>query len=268
MRGLTDRVVLLTGAGGGIGQGIAHRLDEEGCRLVLADQELARVEDVARACANAVAVAADVSSEDGNHQLLENALDRFGRLDGVVLNAGVSGPFGNFADLSVEAYDEVVAINQRGVFLGLRTALQHFRETSYGGSAVVIASLAGLRPSPWITAYTASKSACIALARAAALEGASTGLRVNVVAPGLIETPLLAPVLEHLPDQRTRDALLTHSPLGRPGTVEEVGALAAFLLSDDASYITGGVHVIDGGVDVRDPMSVASMSQAAEEREP
>jgi NAD(P)-dependent dehydrogenase (short-subunit alcohol dehydrogenase family) len=266
MRGLTDRVVLVTGAGGGIGQGIARRLDEEGCRLVLADLDLARAEGAARGCANALAVAADVSSEHGNHQLLENALDRFGRLDGVVLNAGVSGPFGSFADLPVEAYDRVVATNQRGVFLGLRTALRHFRETSYGGSAVVIASLAGLRPSASIAAYTASKSASIALARAAAQEGASTGLRVNVVAPGLIDTPLLAPLLEHLPDQGTREALLTHSPLGRPGTVAEVGALAAFLLSDEASYITGGVHLIDGGVDVRDPMSVTSMTEAAEER--
>jgi NAD(P)-dependent dehydrogenase (short-subunit alcohol dehydrogenase family) len=263
-RGLTGRVALVTGAGSGIGAATALRLAAEGCHVALVDRDAQSVVAVAESCpGQALAVTADVSREADVARYLQLVLNRFGRIDLLHLNAGISGPVGSFAATEAADYDQVIAVNQRSVFLGLRDALRYFGRASHGGAVVVTSSLAGLRASPAITAYTASKHAVIGLARSAALEGARLGVRVHVVAPGLIETPLQRPLADALgrgaaEQAAAEQALRAHPPLGRIGTPAEVAALVAFLLSEEVPYMTGGVHIIDGGVDVSDPMQITS----------
>jgi NAD(P)-dependent dehydrogenase (short-subunit alcohol dehydrogenase family) len=255
--GLSGRVAVVTGAGSGIGAATARRLAAEGCRVVLVDQDAGTAVAVARSCpGEALAVAADVSCEADVARYLQLTLDHFGQVDLMHLNAGISGTVGSFVSTEAADYDRVIGVNQRGVFLGLRDGLRYFRSASRGGAVVVTSSLAGVRASAAIVAYTASKHAVIGLARSAAIEGAPLGVRVNVVAPGLIDTPLQRPLADSLGGVAARDALRAHAPLGRIGTAEEVASLTAFLLSEEAPYMTGGVHIIDGGVDVSDPMQI------------
>ena len=254
MRGLRGRVAVVTGAGSGIGAATARRLVTEGMRVVLADIDADAADRVAASAGGeALAVAADVAHVDGVDLPMRRAVERFGRVDAVHLNAGISGPHARFADLDVAAYDRTIEVNQRSVFLGLKAALARFAEQGGAGSVVVTSSLAGLHAGATIVPYVAAKHAAIGLARSAAIEGAPSGVRVNVIAPGLIDTPMQQPLLDaHHGDAA---ALRARSPLGRMGTPEDVAALVAFLLSDEAAFITGAVMVIDGGIDAADPVN-------------
>jgi len=196
---------------------------------------------------DATFVRADVSREDDVRGMIEGAVAQYGRLDVLFNNAGIvdmSGPVGQTA---LDTWNKVIAVNLTGVFLGCRYAIPEMLKTG-GGSVISTASVAGLVGFPGLTAYCASKGGVVQLTKAVALEYATQGIRVNAICPGVIDTPMAGLAAM---DEAGRAALAQIEPMGRVGQPEEVAALALFLASDDASFITGAIIPVDGGVVAR-----------------
>lgn len=238
---LTGKVAIVTGAGSGIGRAIATAFVAEGARVVLAGlsgDEKVLAEDLGPA---AVPIRADVRSSADVAAVVETARDRFGGLHVMVNNAGVDGAPGAIADCSEENFDEVLAVNLRGVFLGMKHALPLIAAGG-GGSVINIASVAGLVGFPKMPAYCASKGAVVQLTRVGALDYAAQGIRVNAICPGAIDTPLLRQF-----DPGMAAAAAAATPLRRLGQPTEVAALAVFLASDESSFVTGAALPVDGG---------------------
>jgi NAD(P)-dependent dehydrogenase (short-subunit alcohol dehydrogenase family) len=253
LSGLADKTVIVTGAAGGIGSAVARRLSEERAQLVVVDLDGQAAERVAQALpGDALAVAADVSDEQGVDRYTAAAVERFGRVDAVHLNAGYPGHLVPLIDSEVVDFDRVIAVNVRGVYLGLRAALRRFRDQGGQGSVVVTSSGLGLRGGQLWSAYAASKHSVLGLMRSAALEAARDGIRINAVCPGYTDTSMLAPTEEVVGhgDRGAARALLENTvPLGRYADPSETAAMVAWLLSDESSYSTGGYFTVDGGVD-------------------
>jgi len=251
-------VAIVTGGGSGIGAAAAAALAARGARVALVDVDLTAAEVVAAELgAPAIAIGADVSREADIERYTQTALAAFGRVDMVHLNAAISGPFGPFPQVTTEEFDRVIAVNLRSVFIGLRVALATFAEQGGGGTIVATASLAGLHGGEALIPYTAAKHGVIGLVKCAAAYGARIGVRVNAIAPGIIETGLMADLRTALGEnaEAALEGLRAAIPLGRFGASTEAGALVAFLLGEESSYLTGTVIPIDGGVMAANPLA-------------
>jgi NAD(P)-dependent dehydrogenase (short-subunit alcohol dehydrogenase family) len=244
MQGLRDKVVLVTGAGNGIGRATAQRLVAEGARVAVLDIDGGAAEAVARDLGSDVAVGlqGDVSSEPDVSRYFDEVVQHFGRIDSLHNNAGIEGPLSPLADFELADFQRLMTINYQGSFLNLREMLRIAARTGTPATIVNTASGTGLHGVPNLGAYGSTKAAIIALTRAAAVENAAAGIRVNAVVPGPIETALFA----RFPAE-FRSGVASIVPVGRLGTADEVAALVAFLLSDEAPFMTGGIYPIDGG---------------------
>jgi meso-butanediol dehydrogenase/(S,S)-butanediol dehydrogenase/diacetyl reductase len=237
------QVAIVTGAGTGIGQATAQMLHARGYHVVAADRD-AQALAWTSGVEGLKGVVADVSIESDNEAMVAVALETFGGLDVLVLNAGIARRTHWEAEDAVDAYDAIMSVNARGVVLGIRHAAPKMAERG-GGSIVVVASTSGVRADPERFAYNASKAAAINLARAAALDWGVRGVRVNVMAPGPTMTSIfqggkLTP--DHLAE------LTRNIPLQRLGTPDEQAEAICFLASPAASFITGAVLMCDGGI--------------------
>ncbi|MPY88737.1 MAG: glucose 1-dehydrogenase [Luteitalea sp.] len=246
---LADKIAIVTGAGSGIGRAVAMRFAREGARVTVVDRSREHVDAVVaaigRANSQAVAAVADVTEDAEVSRFMEMTTEATGRLDVLVNCAGVTA-FGTVLDSPASELDQVLAINVRSIWTVSRASIPHMRPS--GGSIVNMASITGVVGAPGMAAYATSKGAIITLTRTLALEVAEAAIRVNCICPASIDTPMLQASFERLDDpDAARARNVKRHPLGRLGTPEDVANLALFLASDEASFITGGTYVIDGG---------------------
>ena len=249
---LKNKVVLITGATSGIGEAAALRFVNEGAKVFLTGRREGVLSSLTEKLGKESAdfLAGDISKENVNRDVVEACLKKFGRLDVTLLNAGTEGAAAPIPDYPIEAFDELMAINVRGVFLGLKYSIPAM--TQSGGSIVITSSIAGLKARGLgNSAYVASKHAEIGLMRTAAMENARNGIRVNCVLPGPTETRMMRAIESNrspAAPEKAKEEVMAGLPIGRYGTVEEVTNLILFLASDESSVCTGGVYTADGGL--------------------
>ena len=241
------QVVLITGASSGIGKATALAFARAGYEVALADRDEPAgeriAEEIARRGGKSLFVTCDVASEEDVAALVARTVDHFGQLDVAFNNAGIEGEQAPTADCTVENWDRVMAVNLRGVWLCMRAEIPHMLKGG-GGTIVNCASVAGLVGLAGIPAYVAAKHGVVGLTRAAALDYATRGIRVNAVCPGAIHTPMLD---RFMGEDAGRAQILAAEPVGRIGKPEEVASAVLWLCSDGAAFTTGQALAVDGG---------------------
>lgn len=247
---LSGRVAVITGAASGIGEAAAKLCVAHGARILMVDHDEMRLAAAAKSIGgNALTLHADVGDPDTAARYVSFAMEHLGRLDIAFLNAGIAGKVCRIEAVAVSDFDEVMRVNVRSVWSGI-AALFPVMQAAGGGSIVVTASTGGMRGAPMVAPYVASKHAVVGLVRSAALEGARHNIRVNAVAPAPIDTPMMTHIDSGLGRgdlDRARARTLSHIPMRRYGTADEVAKMMLFLASEDSSYCTGGVYLLDGG---------------------
>lgn len=245
------RVAVVTGAGSGLGRASAERLAADGASVVLVDVDETAAEFVADGIeGSTLVVRADVAEEAQVEEYLRRAVERFGRIDLHHLNAGIFGAFIPLPELPLEEFERVMGVNVRGQFLGLRGAFRQFSAQSSPGAIVLTASIASLTGAADLLAYHTSKHAVTGLVHGAAVYGGPLGIRVNAVAPGIVPTELFASAADSSGGKNDMTHRASTTPLRRAGTPQEIAGVVAFLLSDDAGYVTGQLVSADGGATI------------------
>jgi NAD(P)-dependent dehydrogenase (short-subunit alcohol dehydrogenase family) len=242
----SGKVAVITGGASGIGQSACRRLASEGCHVAVIDVDAQGAKRVAEECASvglsAQSFSADVSDETQIEAAVGSVLSHFKKLDLLVANAGIEGPMRDFGDITPTEWDRIVAVNVRGAYLTVRACLPTMR-AQQSGAIVLTASNYGLVATPHTTAYCTTKGAVAAFGRALAVELVPDGIRVNCVCPGNVDTPMFDRALA----MQVENPAQVKAAAGRMAKPEEIANVIAFLLSEDASYMTGAQVIVDYG---------------------
>ena len=236
-------VAIVTGAGSGIGAATARALAERGDQVVCADVKFDAAEQTASALRDAIALEVDVRRSSSCDEMVEQTIRRYGGVHSIVTCAGVEkhGPAHEFSE---EDFDWIMDVNLKGTWLSARSAVRSMIGAGHGGTVVMIGSINSIVGNPGAFAYCASKGGVLMLGRTLALDWAQYGVRVNIVGPGVVETPMSAHSLS-IPERRAR--MMDRTPLGRPAPPEEIASVIAFLTSEASSFMTGAFVPVDGG---------------------
>ncbi|MGE0684020.1 MAG: SDR family NAD(P)-dependent oxidoreductase [Candidatus Binatia bacterium] len=252
---LDGKVAIITGGSGGIGAEAGRIFVREGARVLLVDmQEEPLKKAVQDIGGDAVSyTVADVTQPEQVQAYVHTAVERYGGVDISLQNAGIEGVVQPITDYPVDIFDKVIAVNVRGVWLGIKYLMPEIQKRG-GGSIIITSSVAGIRGTAGVSAYITSKHAVIGLMRTAALEGAEHKIRVNTVNPSPIETRMMRSLEEGFAPgaaMHAKERIAATVPLQRYGSPEEVANLMLFLASDESRYCTGGVYMVDGGISAR-----------------
>ena len=243
-------VIIITGAGSGIGRAASLLFAKEGARLIIVDRSDS-VKETAKLVSDSggtvEAVMADAGSEKDVKAFIDKAVSKYGRLDAIWANAGISGGLVPLAEQTVEQWPEILRINLIGPFLAIQYAMPHMIKQKYG-SIVCTASVAGLKSGASGHPYAASKAGVISLVQTTAYSLSGTGVRINAVCPGLIETGMTKPIFDNARQRGTDGKIGQLNPLKRAGQPHELAAMGLFLASDEASYVNGQAIPVDGGL--------------------
>jgi len=250
MQPLKHKRLVITGAASGIGKATSLLAAAEGASIVavdIAEGVLNTVHEIKAAGGNAIAIHADTSDETAVAAFVERCVEEFGGIDGIYANAGVGGSRKHFSEMTAEDWHQTLSINTVGVFLAIKHAVPHL--TRQGSGAILCtASVAGLRANAGGVDYSASKAAVISIVQTMAYQLYGTGVRINAICPGLIETGMTRPAFERARERGTEDRIGQINPTRRAGQPIEIAQMACFLLSDRASYVNGQAIPVDGGL--------------------